>query len=81
LETYKDFAIEHRRIRESFDPLLKLHEVRKILDCGRGFVLKLIEDGELEAVNMTPGRAHDEGNGIRITPASLRDYLDRHTVR
>lgn len=80
MDTFKDFAVEHRKIRESFDPLLKLHEVRKILDCGRGFVLNLIETGELEAVNLTPGRADDVGNGIRITPASLRDYLDRHKV-
>lgn len=45
MEIYKDFAQEHRKIREGFSPLLKLHEVRKILDVGREFVLQLIEEG------------------------------------
>lgn len=81
METYKDFAHEHRKIREGFSPLLKLHEVRKILDCGRDFVLQLIEEGELVAVDLAANREHEHGNGIRITPKSLKDYLDRNTIR
>lgn len=78
MEQYKDFHEEHCKIRESFDPLLKLHEVRKILDVGTGFVMRLIETGELEAVSLMGREAGS--NGIRVTPASLRDYLDRNRV-
>ncbi len=80
METYKDFAQEHRKIRESFDPLLKLHEVRKILDVGRDFVLQLIQEGELEAVDLAAHRPHEQGNGVRITPISLRDYITRNRI-
>ncbi len=80
METYKDFAQEHRKIRESFDPLLKLHEVRKILDVGREFVLQLIEEGELEAVDLAAHRSHEQGNGVRITPTSLQAYITRNRI-
>ncbi len=80
METYKNFEHEHRRIRESFDPLLKLHEVRKILDVGRDYVMRLVEDGELEAIDISKDNPHAQGNGIRITPTSLRDYMNRHKV-
>lgn len=78
METYKNFADEQRRIRESFDPLLKLTEVRKILDVGTTFVMHLIETGELEAVSLM-GK-HSGSNGMRVTPASLRNYIERSKI-
>ena len=86
LKEYKDFIEREREIRESFDPLLRVQEVRQIIGCGWNFVIQLIRDGHLEAFDIT-GRvverdAVDENtHGLRITPSSLQNYLNQIRVR
>jgi hypothetical protein len=60
--------------------LLTVPDVRNYLGCGTRRVLQLIDEGHLEALDIAPPGTvrtgwHDT-RGIRISPESLRDYLD-----
>jgi hypothetical protein len=85
-ETRKDFGQREREIRESFDPMLRIQEVRKIIGCSYNFVIQLIQNGKLDAFDIT-GRVLDRGEvdehsyGLRITPSSLQKYLNSNKVR
>jgi hypothetical protein len=82
----KDFRALESQIREEFDPMLSVNEVRNIIGCSWRFVIGLVQDGRLTAVDIT-GRAvdrrdvDDNSHGLRIPPSSLRDYLDQNTIR
>lgn len=83
---YKDFEQRQREIRESFDPLLSINEVRRIIGASAATVVDLIRDGKLEAFHMN-GTAIDrrsldyETRGLRITPSSLQEHLESIRVR
>lgn len=78
---YKNFAELQTEIRESFDPMLSVRDVRNIIGCSWNFVIQLIIEGKLEAFDIT-GKTIDResinenSHGLRITPSSLSDYLD-----
>lgn len=82
----KDFKLREQEIRESFDPMLRVQEVRNIIGCSWRFVIELVRLGEIEAYDI-PGRVVDRSevdensHGLRIAPSSLREYLDATKIR
>ncbi len=83
LKQYKDFKSLQD---EEFPRLMRIKEVKDIIGCGWDFVLELIREGELDAVNIT-GRTVDRNTieatsrGLRVPPSSLKDFLDRNTIK
>lgn len=78
---YKNFEELQAEIRESFDPMLSIQEVRSIIGCSWRFVMELIRTGKLEAFDITGQTVeresvNEKSHGLRITPSSLRDYLN-----
>lgn len=86
LKQYKNFKELQSEIREEFTPLLRISEVRHIIGCSWDFVVGLVQEGELEAVDIT-GRTVDRNTigetsrGLRVPPSSLKDFLDRNTIK
>jgi hypothetical protein len=83
---YKNFAELERDIREEFDPLLSVWEVRSIIGCSAEVVMKLIRAGHLDAYSlagepMERERVSAGMQGLRITPSSLRSYLAHIKVK
>jgi excisionase family DNA binding protein len=67
-------------VRESFEYLLSVKEVRNILGCGTGFVLDLVRDGRLHAYRISgdsiQAQEVDHNTfGIRVDPVSLHELL------
>lgn len=82
----KNFTELEREIRESFETHLSIQECRRIMGCSWRFVIRLIQDGRLDAVDIT-GKVVDrrdvdeDSHGLRVPPSSLRDYLHKNTIR
>jgi len=55
--------------------LLRVDEVRRILDKSERTIYRLIADGELRAYNPNFGK-----RGLRIFSASLKAHLEKHTI-
>jgi hypothetical protein len=86
MKEYKDFEQLQRDIRESFDPLLSVRDVRHILACSAFTVIDLIKSGRLEAhhidgTTVDRERITYETYGLRVLPSSLRDYLEATKVK
>ena len=86
LAEHKDFRKLEREIREEFDPLLAVREVRSILGVSIPRVIDLIKRGQLEAYHLdgtavTRDAIDQDTYGLRIPPSSLRDYLDAIRVK
>jgi hypothetical protein len=82
----KNFTELEHEIRERFDPHLSVTEVRRIMGCSWRFVIRLIQDGRLEAIDITSKvvdrrYVDEDSHGLRIPPSSLRAYLDKNTIR
>lgn len=79
----KDFVEAQLKMREELDTLLTMKDVRVILACSVSVVIRLIKSGDLEAFDIT-GKAADKidehSYGLRITPSSLKHYLERVRV-
>ena len=86
LVEHKDFKQREREIRESFDQMLSVREVRQVIGCSWKFVIQLVREGRLEAFDIT-GRVIDRSavdensHGLRITPSSLQTYLKSIKVK
>ncbi len=83
---HKDFKAREREMRETFDPLLNINEVRKIIGCSPRFVLNLVREGRLEAYDIlgrgvTRDDLCDDVQGLRMTPSSLNAYLESTRVK
>ena len=84
-DDYRDFKERQLEIRESFDPMLTLPEVRRILGVSYAIVTELIRDGHLRAYDIT-GRTVDKAQitehsrGLRVLPDDLRKYLDSREI-
>ena len=80
-DDYRDFRERQLEIRESFDPMLTLPEVRRILGVSYAVVTELIRDGHLRAYDIT-GKTIDRSQitehsrGLRVLPDDLRKYVD-----
>lgn len=81
----KDFRTEQEIVRSQLQPLLTMSDVRRILACSVSVVIRLVQSGDLEAYDVH-GRAVDKSRidnhtyGLRISPSSVRSYLDRVKV-
>lgn len=65
----------------SFSRLLSIRDVRNVLGLSSARVVDLIRDDELDCYNVSGSpiersEINEETRGVRITPESLRDYLD-----
>ena len=56
--------------------LYRIDEVRQLLSCGKSTVYELLQAGELECHNRTPGK-----KGISITGRSIAAYVERHIIK
>ena len=86
LKEYKDFKELEQDIREEFTPLLSVKEVQHILSCGAYMVIDLIKADKLKAYHLDGSAVNKEAItyytfGLRITPSSLRDYLESIKVK
>jgi predicted transcriptional regulator of viral defense system len=85
-KTLKDFAALQEEAREHQEILLTIRDVRNILSVSANVVINMLKDRKLEGYDLfqeTPGLAHvhARSNGIRITPTSLKSYLEaRHLI-
>ncbi len=59
---------------QALEPLLTVREVAKLLKLDRSSAYDLIATGEIAHVRLSPKR-------IRVKPAALTEYIERHTGR
>ena len=55
--------------------LYRVDEVTEMLSLGKSTFYELLQDGEFECHNRTPGK-----RGISITARSIVAYVERHIV-
>jgi hypothetical protein len=82
----KDFIEREAEVRESFEPLLSVTDVKRILGCSIPVVIELVRAGRIQAYHLdgtTVQRADvtERTYGIRILPSSLEDYLETIRIR
>ena len=77
---YKNFKDAETLMREELEPLLSVRDCRRILAVSVSEVLRLVREGHLEAYGLDGGMRRedvDEGTyGVRITPSSVKNYLE-----
>jgi hypothetical protein len=78
----KDYEYEQMKVRNSFEAMLGVYEIRKILGVSHQSVIELIKRGDLEAYNIMgkPVKRSvltEDHTGLRILPSSLQSYLNK----
>jgi hypothetical protein len=81
-----DFRTRELQVRNTFDTLLTVRDVRHILGCSTDVVLDLIKRGvlvayHLDGVVVEKERVEEARYGLRITPSSLSTYLKNIRVK
>lgn len=84
-EGYTEFAERNRSIKRELDPLLTIREVRDIIRVSANHIIRLVRQGQLDAYdvggNRIPGEWVDvRTHGIRISPESLKAFLDENKI-
>jgi hypothetical protein len=65
----------------SFSRLMSIRDVRNALGLSSARVIALIRDGEFDCYNVSGNpiersTINEDTRGVRITPESLRDYMN-----
>ena len=85
LAEYKDFRAEEDRVREELEPLLSVRDCRRILGVSVRGVLSLVKAGKLEAFGLDGPIDRDDVDddtfGVRITPSSVKRYLEEIRIK
>ena len=85
LAEYKDFRAEEDRVREELEPLLSVRDCRRILGVSVREILRLVREGRLEAFGLDGpihrGDVDYDTFGVRITPSSVKRYLEEIRIK
>jgi hypothetical protein len=82
---YSDFAERNKAIRRNLDSLLTIRECRDVLRVSSNHIIRLIRQGDLDAYDVVGNRLDSswidtKTNGIRISPESLKRFLDGNRI-